>query len=87
MEVKTKYDIGDTLWTIDNNKVAAFKVNTICVTTTDMYLGEVTKTIISYGGGSVNCSHLEPECFRTKEELISWLANPYGMNIDNNRKK
>lgn len=82
MKVETKYDIGDTLWTVDSDKVTAFKVNTICVAVTDLCMGEGGFAAVSYCGAAANKAHKEKECFRTKSELINWLADPYGAGKD-----
>ena len=81
MTIETKYNIGDRLWTIDDNKVTCFTVSRIDTSTTvDSIAATVEGTVIGqkmsrpiqYGGSSTGL-HYESECFPTKEELIESL--------------
>lgn len=81
MDIKTKYSLGDTIWTIDHDKVVSIIVN--CIRICCESYGEVKAS----GGTamSVNISqsilykgeysdfHCEDECYPSKEELINSL--------------
>ena len=81
MTIETKYNIGDKLWTLDDNKVTCFTVSKIdTFTTVDSVAATVEGTVIGqkiskpimYGGSNTGM-HYESECFPTKEELINSL--------------
>jgi hypothetical protein len=65
MEIKTKFNIGDTLFTIENMRITSFEVEAVSV------LMMKENAIVSYYSGVV--SHLETECFPTKETLIDYI--------------
>jgi hypothetical protein len=80
MKVETKYNIGDTLWTIDNDKVSTFQVNRIYFEEDGSYMRSVgsaqliySTSSIKYSGIEVRNPHFEADCFPTKEELIKSL--------------
>lgn len=72
MEITTKYDIGTVLWTIDDNRVASFKVTgiTVDVERTDDTHNTMT---IKYWGDMLEDSHSECECFGSKTGLLASL--------------
>lgn len=63
MEIKTKFAIGDKVWTIQNCKATQFKIRFIGV-----YDG-----VITYGADRY-ASIPESECFATKEELLKYIT-------------
>ena len=64
MEIKTKFAIGDEVWTIRKCKAVNFKIETL------MYNGEC----VYYGTSTFELTH-ETQCFATKEELIKQLTD------------
>lgn len=65
MEIKTKFNIGDTLFTIENMRITSFEIDAVSVLMTK------ENAIVSYYSGVV--SHRETECFPTKETLIDYI--------------
>ena len=71
MEVNSKYNINDTVWVVNRNKVIQQKIQSV-ETTSYVNEKEIVKTEIVYtfiGGGKLP----EYRVFKTKEELIDSL--------------
>lgn len=66
MEVYSKYNINDTVWVVNRNKVIQQKIQGIEITTTT-HMREIEYTFI--GGGKLP----EDRVFKTKQELIDSL--------------
>lgn len=64
MDIKTKFAVGDKVWTIKNCKTVEFEVNYIVA----------SRNEVRYGDGQYNTS-LESECFASKEELLKFIAD------------
>lgn len=72
MEIKTKYNIGDIVWTIENDHACCFKIKGIQVSVfhyTDDF--PETRSVV-YNGDNTEV-HREDVCFGTKEELLNSL--------------
>lgn len=84
MKIETKYNVGDTVFTLSKNRIYSGKI--IKPNFTNDYsrkadfdlesmlgweLG-ITENFLGHGS---NISRLETEIFLTKEELIEWLSN------------
>ena len=65
MEIKTKFNIGDTLFTIENMRITSFRIDAASVL--------VTKNDVIVNYFSDVTSHKETECFPTKEALIDYI--------------
>lgn len=62
MDVKTKFNIGDTISVVDNHSVIDFKIQSIIIQKDGIeYRGESYKT---YG---------ESVCFGTRQELLDYI--------------
>ena len=71
MEVNSKYNINDTVWVVNRNKVIQQKIQSV-ETTSYVNEKEIVKTEIEYtfiGGGKLH----EDRVFKTKQELIDTL--------------
>ena len=71
MEVNSKYNINDTVWVVNRNKVIQQKIQSV-ETTSYVNEKEIVKTEIEYtfiGGGKLP----EHSVFKTKQELIDTL--------------
>ena len=71
MEVNSKYNINDTVWIVNRNKVIQQKIQSV-ETTSYVNEKEIVKTEIEYtfiGGGKLS----EDRVFNTKQELIDTL--------------
>ena len=71
MEVNSKYNINDTVWVVNRNKVIQQKIQSV-ETTSYVNEKEIVKTEIEYtfnGGGKLP----EDRVFNTKQELIDTL--------------
>ena len=71
MEVNSKYNINDTVWVVNRNKVIQQKIQGV-ETTSYVNEKEIVKTEIEYTfiGG---CKLPEDRVFKTKQELIDTL--------------
>lgn len=67
MTIVTKYNIGDVVFTIFNNKIKTFKISAI------FYSQGSADSFIEYDLYSVTGRVQEKELFKTKEELIANL--------------
>ena len=65
MEIKTKFNIGDTLFTIENMRITSFEIDAVSVL--------MTKKSVATNYYSGVTSHKETECFPTKEALIDYI--------------
>lgn len=74
MTIETKYDIGDTVFYMDDNKVKSNKIDTITIerTTPKSIKGSVCSNYIRYCGVGKFIKE-EEEVFATKEELLKSL--------------
>lgn len=68
MEAKTKYDIKDNIWLVDDNKAKRMFITGLVVTFTDNDNYEV-KYDLNYS----LCEIPENKLFKTKEELLESL--------------
>lgn len=62
MEIKTKYQLGQTLWTIIGNKATTFTVAAIIIEDDGIRYGK-----------SPFCGIPEAHCFESKDELIKYV--------------
>lgn len=62
MEIKTKYQLGQTLWTIIGGKAATFVVAAIIIENDGIHYGK-----------SPFCGIPEAQCFTTKDALIKYV--------------
>lgn len=71
MEIKTKFNIGDTIVAVKNHKLTEFKVASIC---TGNFLMDENETFssISYSGKE-GIPFDEKDCFASREEYINQL--------------
>ena len=65
MEIKTKFNIGDTLFTIENMRITSFEIDAVSVLMTKK------SVTVNYYSGVI--SHKETECFPTRESLIDYI--------------
>lgn len=65
MEIKTKYNIGDKVWFMHDNKCVLKKVENIRIDVDDMYIQYI------FNGNEIWLS--EKHLFSTKEELLKSL--------------
>lgn len=72
MDISTKYNPGDILWTIDDNKLTSFKVTGITIDTQAVSETHNAMTI-KYWGDILEDGHTEYECFPSKGELLQSL--------------
>ena len=67
-EINTKFDIGDTIWLIDSNKVMSMKITGVKVQVNERCECEVEYDL-HHGDRKVE----ESKAFATKEELLESL--------------
>lgn len=77
MKIETKYNIGDAVWVITNNKVHHIRIDAIEVsigkaTTNEDGVLSISEYKTSYSVGWGNW-HKESDIFPTKEELLKSL--------------
>lgn len=75
MTIETKYNIGDEVWFIKDNKVQSLKITQLNVLMsllpkTDGYGCKINQ-VVDYSNGKTVLA--EYECFPTKEELLKSL--------------
>ena len=68
METKTKYDIKDMVWLVNENKTVKMSVTGLAITATGTDKYEV-KYILNYSLSDIP----ESQVFKTKEELLGSL--------------
>ena len=68
METKTKYDIKDMVWLVNENKAVKMSVTGLAITATGTDKYEV-KYILNYSLSDIP----ESQVFKTKEELLESL--------------
>ncbi len=72
MDIKTKFAIGDTIWTLRDLKPVEFEVGSISVTQAKTV---PPQNIITYGSCTIEayiCAN-ENECFASREELLNYI--------------
>jgi hypothetical protein len=65
MEIKTKYNVGDKVWIMRNNKPEKIQISNIEV---EVIL--VCKCVYLYQDKTPICKHNECNCFNTKKDLL-----------------
>ena len=77
MEVKTKYNIGDEVWTMLNNRPHCFRIAGIEVFQNSLrtFVRNVEHTNTGTRNNPQHLYFLDSNCFPTKEELIKNLFN------------
>lgn len=74
MEIRTRFDIGDKVWTLSHNKAVEFEVCSISISRSKTLL---PITYITYCGafndGKITTAP-ESDCFASKEELIDYIT-------------
>lgn len=68
MEIKTKFNVGDVLFTIKNMHVVSFTVQCVSV-----FCDKDRKSISYFEEGKLLNSHKEEECFTSKEKLLAYI--------------
>lgn len=71
MEIKTKYNVGDKLWTVKNCKAYEFEVDRIYVC-----IGKEGQPSVTYypkDGIMSSDSYTEQNCYKSREDLINGL--------------
>lgn len=68
METRTKYNIGDMVWLISNNKAASRKITRVIISAEEPEHWEV-KYSLQHG----DAEYPESQLFKTKEELLKSL--------------
>ena len=71
MEIKTKYDIGQSVFYMDSNRVKEDKIDQIHIDA--RYNAEDIKVRMSYGLFNTTKCYYDKELFPTKEELLKSL--------------
>lgn len=75
MEIKTKFAIGDKVWTIKNCKAVEFEVCSISINkSATLYPATRITYCGAYKDGKITTA-TEPECFASKEELIKYVTS------------
>lgn len=75
MEIKTKFTIGDKVWTIRGCKAVEFEICSISITSPKTLLPMIHITYCgAYNDGKITTA-AEPECFASKEELLKYVTN------------
>lgn len=77
MEVKTRSNIGDEVWTMLNNRPHRFRISAIevCANSLRTFVRNVEYTNTCTRNNPQNLYFLDSACFPTKEELIKNLFN------------
>lgn len=71
MEIKTKYNVGDKLWTIKDFRAYEFEVDRI-----NVYINKEGKTDVSYYPERdiiSSDSYSEQNCYQSREDLINGI--------------
>ena len=73
MTIETKFNIGDTVFTIDNktSKIKEFEIEKIFVVKSENYTQVNYKEV---GASLLDPDYKEDKCFATKEELIDFIS-------------
>jgi hypothetical protein len=71
MTIETKYNIGDEVWVIEDDKPKCKKIKEIDIQIGD-YFSKSNEVEIDYTFG-IYCIRDEKQCFPTKEELLKSL--------------
>lgn len=74
MEIKSKYNVGDTLYTIEDMKVLKFEVYAVSSFWSKHVNG------VSYHRSDSFSSYAEEKCFKSETELINHLMGRDGEN-------
>lgn len=77
MEIKTKYEIGDEVWTMLNNRPHCFRIAQIEVYKSPLrtFVRNVENTAVYKRSNPQHLYFLDEMCFPTKDELIKHLFN------------
>lgn len=67
MDIRTKFQVGDELFTLKDMKIISFRVQNISIFCAQKNIR------ISYGNGVDYNFYEERECFRTKEDLLMFI--------------
>lgn len=65
MEIKTRYNLGDKVWTVQNCKAVQMEITEI----------SINKERISYRGDIGYTTFPEDNCFITKKSLVNYLTD------------
>ena len=68
MEIKTKFNVGDVLFTINDMHIVSFTVKSVSV-----FCDKDRKSISYFEECKLLDSHKETECFTSKEELLAYI--------------
>lgn len=81
MEIKTKFSIGDKVWTIKVCKALEFEVCSISISkSTTLYPANRITYCGEYKDGKITTAE-ESECFATREELIKYISDDGNQNL------
>lgn len=68
MEIKTKYNLNEKVWTIDNNHIVCFEIK--CIQFMASNFSDVAARSTVYAGDHTETVHREEDCYPTREGLI-----------------
>lgn len=81
MDIKTKFAIGDKVWTIRGCKAVEFEVCSISINkSATLYPATRITYCGEYKDGKITTAP-EPECFATKEELTGYIFDDGDENV------
>jgi hypothetical protein len=79
MEIKTKFDIGEEVWTIERCMPVKLTIISITVNArSTVYCGNIQSHPEGYGIQHKYVS--EPECFRSQEDLLEYIISKQTSN-------
>lgn len=74
MEIISKFNLGDKVFTIRNNKAREIEIKSITVDEKGVWYSDSEASYIY-------SPHKETECFATREELIKYICNDGDENV------
>ena len=73
MTIETKYNIGDEVWFMHDNKVKSGTIIKMCVVVERDINSQYVSKSVQYGFYNFNYTYIENRLFPTKEELLKSL--------------
>lgn len=78
MEIRTRFSIGDKIWTLQRSKAVTFEVKSISIGRTSLLLNQPEEIAVTYCGeykdGNITTAR-ENECFASREELVKYIID------------
>lgn len=75
MNITTKFNIGDRIWTLSHLKAVEFEISSLSIASPRILLPIIRITYCGTGANDTIITAPEDECFTSKDELLKYITD------------